>query len=95
MTKPKDPKQTETKISFGTHSIMFENVPETPKRCDECRWWHRQHFTNSVKHGTCNHEHTFPKLWCDPEGTGIICNIDIMFGENFSCKYWEKKEDKQ
>ena len=67
--------------------------PEVDKRCENCKWWNRRMYAESKNHGICNYEMQFSKIWCDPQGIGIVHNMGALFGSNFCCIYWQPKEE--
>jgi len=58
----------------------IKNELETPKRCDECRWWM---ILESLPFGICKNK----KI-------KVMTGNNIFSNSDFYCKYWEKKEDK-
>lgn len=79
MTKTKDPRPLSKMLDLVTDENKHNLLDETPKRCDECRWWELA----TKFYGFCNNKKVNVALWAGK----------IAPPPDFYCKYWEKKED--
>lgn len=75
MTKTKDPRPLNKMLDLVTDENKH-NLDESPKRCDECRWWH------PYRHDYCNNEQIM----------ACTDSYMFRAPPDFYCKYWEKKE---